>query len=505
MENLNLSNNIIDSVNEQYLRSFIEKILNEKHSIFVKNKNSSELNGLFPFIEIEENGLPLKDYISFIENNILPTMAETSSPRNFANMSSIPPSFIVELSRLITYLSQNLMKFNSSGGLTLIEKQLLAMLHMLFYSEEKGFYKKNIYETCTAMGVITSCGSISNISAMYLAAEKVGFSGLNRYKNIVKNTQRKVAIIGSELMHYSFDRAASLLGVDLIKVPIDVNYQIDLLELEREITFCKKNKIKIISLVGVAGSTDVGSVDDLAALGKIASRENIFFHIDAAWGGALFLSEQYQDKLIGIDLADSITIDGHKQFMCPIGLGVLLVKNPNDSLNICHYADYAIRKYSMDLGVFSIEGSRPANSLYLYTILKVYGRKNLEDILNKKMSFANFFVSLINKNDSFELISDAYTNMATFRYLPTAYREKNVLYDDDNFKIDEFNLKLHELQEKQGECIIARTKLWTKKYDKEILVLRVIFSNNYVSEQDILLMIKELESLANLIALEHVS
>jgi glutamate/tyrosine decarboxylase-like PLP-dependent enzyme len=72
-------------------------------------------------------------------------------------------------------------------------------------------------------------------------------------------------------------------------------------------------KYLIIAIIGIAGATETGSIDNLSQISSIARQHNIHFHVDAAWGGPLIFSREHCSKLSGIEQADSITIDGHKQ------------------------------------------------------------------------------------------------------------------------------------------------------------------------------------------------
>ena len=83
---------------------------------------------------------------------------------------------------------------------------------------------------------------------------------------------------------------------------------------------CKQENILVIAIIGICGTTETGSIDPLYALGTLAAANNIYFHVDAAWGGPLLYSPAHASKLHGIETAHSVTIDGHKQLYTPMGL-----------------------------------------------------------------------------------------------------------------------------------------------------------------------------------------
>ena len=88
--------------------------------------------------------------------------------------------------------------------------------------------------------------------------------------------------------------------------------------------------IAIVSLVGVAGATETGSIDDLAGIAALATKYKVHFHVDAAWGGPAIFSEVHSVKMKGIELADTVTLDGHKQLYTPMGVGLCFLRDPTN-------------------------------------------------------------------------------------------------------------------------------------------------------------------------------
>src|SRR5690606_10031509 len=95
----------------------------------------------------------------------------------------------------------------------------------------------------------------------------------------------------------------------------------DLREKCREL---QRQKIRILAIVGIAGTTETGNIDPLEALADVAREFNAHFHVDAAWGGPTLFSRQHAGLLRGIELADSVTFDAHKQLYVPMGAGLVL-------------------------------------------------------------------------------------------------------------------------------------------------------------------------------------
>ena len=121
-------------------------------------------------------------------------------------------------------------------------------------------------------------------------------------------------------------------------------------DLRLKIEQLKQNKNKPFAVIGVAGTTETGNIDPLRDIAEVCAESDCHFHVDAAWGGATLMSNNHRHLLDGIELADSVTIDAHKQLYIPMGAGMVLFKKPDAMTAIEHHAQYILRKGSKDLG-----------------------------------------------------------------------------------------------------------------------------------------------------------
>lgn len=195
-------------------------------------------------------------------------------------------------------LNQNPVKLETAKAVSFLERQTLAMMHRLIFKESNDFYHQHIQNGESTLGVLTSGGTLANLTALWCARSfSLGpdgdFKGLE-HEGLPATLEyygfRGAVIIGSELMHYSVEKAAGILGFGkrgLIKVAVDSHNRVDLKELRRTIAECRRQQQHIVALVGIAGSTDSGSIDPLAEMAEIALQANVHFHVDAAWGGPL--------------------------------------------------------------------------------------------------------------------------------------------------------------------------------------------------------------------------
>ncbi|MCC5621262.1 pyridoxal-dependent decarboxylase [Nostoc sp. CHAB 5715] len=273
--------------------------------------------------EVPINPANFDSYLEYLANNVVNHSIHTSSPRFIGHMTSALPCFVRSLAKLMTAMNQNVVKIETAKAFSPYERQALAMMHRLVYDFSDEFYTQHVQNNQSTLGILVSGGTAANIIALWCARNK-SLCAKNSFAGVEKTGlaaaldyygYQGAVVIGSELMHYSFDKAADLLGIGthgLRKIPTNGNNQVDLSALRQAVADCQAKNLHIIAIVGVAGTTDSGNIDSLLDIADIAQAANVHFHVDAAWGGPLIFSEQHRQKLVGIERADSVTIDGHK-------------------------------------------------------------------------------------------------------------------------------------------------------------------------------------------------
>jgi len=295
-----------------------------------------------------------------------------------------------------------------------VEKQVLAKIHRLIYGKNDAFYNEHIQSTSTTLGCFTENGTLSNLTALWVArntrfAPKNGFDGVEneglKAAYDAYGIQRSVVLV-SKRGHYSLNKSGGLLGIgnrNIVAVDVDEKNRIDLTALEKTINSLAKSpkKTTILAVVGIAGTTETGSVDPLLKLGEICAENRIHFHVDAAWGGPTLMSEKYRHLLSGIELSDSVTIDGHKQFYMPMSCGMVYFKDPTLMDGVIYHANYVNRPGSVDLGIKSPSGSREANSLILDSALKIMGSRGYALLIDHGIETARKFADEIEKRPDF--------------------------------------------------------------------------------------------------------
>jgi len=438
----------------------------------------------------------LADVITDLIEDIAPHAVNVASPYFVGHMTSAIPFFMVHLKTIVAALNQNVVKIETSKVVSAVEKQVLAKIHRLIYQKNNAFYDEHIQSTRTTLGCFTENGTLSNLTALWVArntrlAPKPGFDGVEK-KGLhaayqAYGIQRSVVLV-SKRSHFSLNKSGGLLGIgnqNIVAVDVDEKNRIDLIALEKTIKTLSKSskKTAIFAVVGIAGTTETGSVDPLLKMGEICAQNRIHFHVDAAWGGPTLMSEKYRHLLSGIELSDSVTIDGHKQFYMPMSCGMVYFKDPTLMDGVIYHANYVNRPGSVDLGIKSPSGSREANSLILDSALKIMGSRGYALLIDHGIETARKFADEIEKRPDFQLITPPELNILTYRLCPLGLQEKlsgsdTKLTYSINENLNDINRRSQRLQREAGNSFVSRTTLNIKNFPgQNIVVLRAVIMN----------------------------
>ncbi len=491
-----------DESSKQTLIKYMEQILFGLHDFLNKHVGVTEEISLAElsknYMEVKINSEPQKKLAEVIEDiitDIAPKAVNVASPYFIGHMTSAIPFFMVHLKAISAALNQNLIKLETSKVLSVLEKQVLAKMHCMVYGKDDAFYREHVQNTRTALGSFTTGGTTANITALWVARNnlfppKEGFSSIEEngfFEAMHAHDLDRVVVLVSKRGHFSLRKAGGILGIgnkNVIAVDVDKNRSIDLSKLKTLIKELKQDgRTKIAAIIGIAGATETGVIDPLPQLADICEQENIHFHVDAAWGGPVLLSERYKHLLTGIERADSVTIDCHKQFYMPMTAGMVYFKDPKALDAIAYYARYVNRKGSVDLGIKTLEGSRESSSLILDAALKIMGARGYGLMIEHGILTARIFADKINQRPLFELVSHPVLNILTYRVVPEKLRKQLETAGPDerialNTTLDEININIQRIQREAGKSFVSRTRLRLHTSDENnVDVLRTVIMN----------------------------
>ncbi len=466
-----------------------------------------EIEADFASVVIPEEPTYVSEYTEFVQEHLVAQSVHTAAPGFVGHMTSAFPYFMLPLARLLTALNQNLVKVETSKAFTPMERQVLAMLHHLIFRCPDDFYPPWIHNSQAALGAFCSGGTIANITALWVARNRL-FAPDGNFRGIAQEGLARalrhtgyegIAVLVSERGHYSLGKAADLLGIgrdQLVRVPTDDHNRMDLHALREACRRLQDANIRPLALVGIAGTTETGNVDPLEAMADVAQELGCHFHVDAAWGGPTLFSDHYRHLLAGIERADSVTIDAHKQLYVPMGAGMVVFKDPTAVSAIEHHAAYILRHGSKDLGSHTLEGSRPGKALLVHAGLSIIGRKGYELLIDLGIERAKTFAQLIRQHPDFELTSEPELNILTYRYCPAAVQKPLITAQPEeqariNALLDQVCLLVQKHQREAGRTFVSRTRLHASRYNGEITVLRSVLANPLTTDEILATVLRE--------------
>ena len=498
----------------------IEKEISEnllgflKAHIVASETSPANLEKFFREFRVPEEPVFVSEQAEFLLQNVVSQSVHTASPRFVGHMTSALPYFMLPLSKMMIALNQNLVKIETSKAFTPLERQVIGMLHNLIYAKDDLFYERFTQDHEAALGVFCSNGTIANITALWVALNKAfpiteefqGVSEEGLFTALQYYDYSGAVVLVSQRGHYSLSKAANLLGIgkrNLVSVATDDQNKIQMDALRSQIAVIRKTGKKVIAVVGIAGTTETGSVDPLDDMASLCQEEKIYFHVDAAWGGPTLFSDKHRGKLAGIERADSVTFDAHKQLYVPMGAGFAIFKDPSDLAHVEHYAEYIIRKGSRDLGRKTLEGSRPGMAMLVHSGFRIIGRRGYELLIDMGIAKAWTFAKMIEDAPDFELISEPELNILTYRFVPqevgkvlrTATLEERRRLNDH---LNRLTVTIQKEQRDKGKTFVSRTALQPLIYDrKTINVFRVVLANPLTEDKHLIEILDEQRKIAD--------
>jgi glutamate decarboxylase len=471
----------------------------QDHIVAVE-KDLGEVEAVFSDSLIPEEPMFVSEHTQFLLDQLVAHSVHTASPSFIGHMTSALPYFMVSLSKIMIALNQNLVKTETSKAFTPLERQVVGMLHRLVYQQDDRFYDTWMHNSSAALGSMCSGGTIANVTALWVARNRC-FPGHGSFKGVRQQGMHKAlqhygfddaVVLVSKRGHYSLAKSADLLGLgsdNIIPIATDDHNKVRLDRLEEACQQHQLNKSRVIAIVGIAGTTETGNVDPLDGMAEIAKRYGIHFHVDAAWGGPTLFSSRHKALLKGIERADSVTMDAHKQLYVPMGTGLVVFRDPHTPNAIEHHAQYIIRKGSRDLGSKTLEGSRPGMAMLIHSGLKIIGRTGYEILIDLGIEKARKFARLISSDTDFELITEPELNILTYRYAPLRYRQQMLRLDETrqqqaNDLFSRLTKSIQKAQRNRGKAFVSRTRLNPSLYSyQDCIVFRVVLANPLTTDE----------------------
>jgi aromatic-L-amino-acid decarboxylase len=360
---------------------------------------------------LPEKGRPTEELLDLLFDRVIPTSFNTAGPGYLAYIpgGGLPHSAVADL--IADATNRYVGVFAAAPGVSQIEGNVVRWLcEMVGYPASAG-------------GILTSGGSLSNFSALVTA----------RRERLPENFLSGVLYV-SDQTHHSIQKAAVLAGFppgNVREIASDETFRIRVGELTRTIAADRASGKTPFAIVGNAGTTNTGAVDDLAALAEVADRERLWLHVDGAYGGFFVLTERGRRRMAGIERGDSIALDPHKSLFLPYGTGSLLVRDAA-TLRRAHalWAEYLPDvQEDADLPDFHLaspELSRDWRGLRVWLPIKMHGIGPFRANLEEKLDLALWATEELRRIPGIEILAEPQLSIVAFRLSRPGFDEQRL-------------------------------------------------------------------------------
>jgi len=357
---------------------------------------------------LPEAGSSIEALFEELDSTVVPNSTHAAHPRFLPYVQPSPNGISPYAETVAAVINQNCNLWTLSPSANAIEQRVVRWFADLF-----GFGD-------TAGGIITSGGSMANLIALTAArdnqlGEKARTQGL-------QGRSSALVLYTSDQVHSSIDKAVSALGLgcdNLRHISCDGAFRIRLDLLERAVKRDREAGLTPFCVVGSSGTVTTGSIDPIEELSNFCRTQNMWLHIDGAYGALAVMSERFREPLSVIGLADSVSLDPHKYLFASFEAGCIIVRDTATLLHSFNFSpSYLTMEADPDLINYADYGpqlSRGFKALKVWWSLRLFGRKAYASIIDKMTDLANYMGNTAEMRPEFELLTPVVFNCVCFR------------------------------------------------------------------------------------------
>ncbi len=356
----------------------------------------------------------------------------SAHPGYIGHMSSIPTTMSIVGDFVAAALSNNMLFHELSGVFTPMELSLMKQFARLFGLGGR------------SGGVLLGSGTMANLQALAVARNaRLGVSDKG-----LGGRPKSPVVLASEAAHASVRKAAMVLGLGtsgVVAVAADEDSRMRPESLREEIRKAEAEGREPFCVVATAGTTVTGNIDQLVEAGRVAREHGLWYHVDAAYGGALIFSEEHRRRLSGVDLADSVTFNPHKWLYVSSGCAMALFRDMRGMEEAFRIASpYAGGGDSVtNLGEITVHGSRRVEVLKLWLSLQHIGSHAYGRLVEEGLRLTDYFRRKVEERSYLQTAGETDTNILCFRGSPA--RVASTDRDEWNLNLQAYLLRERDL------------------------------------------------------------
>jgi L-2,4-diaminobutyrate decarboxylase len=438
----------------------------------------SDLAALISGDFLPEHGLS-PDQISATFRSVISNSVAVSDVGTIAHLHCPPLLASLAAEVVISALNQSMDSFDQAPIATIVEQKLVNWL-----CAQAGL-------PAGADGTFTAGGSQSNYMGLLLARDAFLKKQWNwsAQKRGLHPDSGRLRILCSEVAHFTVEKSAAQLGLGtdaVVRVAADDQFRMSFIALRKQIDQLQAQNLFPMAIVATAGTTDFGSIDPIADIAEIARGVGAWFHVDAAYGGALLFSPRQRGRLAGLESADSVSMDLHKLLWQPIPCSGFLLADAQQFDLIKMHADYLNPEAHEadgipDLVTKSVLTSRRFDVLKLWISFQALGREKLAQMIDRTISLTNHAAEVIRRNPRLELMCEPQLSTVVFRV-------RAITPDTDS---DQLSARIRQQLFHTGRAVIGHTRV------RNHSCLKFTCMNPAADETDLEALVEEIVQVSN--------
>ncbi|KQV90438.1 aminotransferase class I/II-fold pyridoxal phosphate-dependent enzyme [Rhizobacter sp. Root1221] len=404
MEPTNHENKALELGGAQ-LRELIDRVA-QRLEVFVDGIESSPASregGVSRLVDepMPKVGAPLDDVLDLLFSRVIPSGYNTTSPGflGYFGGGGIPQAAVADL--IAGTVNRFVGRWAAAPEAVQLESNVIR-----WFADMVGY-------PATSRGVLTSGGSMSNLTALFTARQRL----------LHGQDLRLARFYASDQSHFSLRKAAMVCGLPneaFREVPTGEDGRMDVDALDRLVREDRAAGFLPFLVVATGGTFNTGAVDDVAGICALARRERLWCHLDAAYGGFFVLTGQGRALLAGLDQCDSITLDPHKSFFLPYGTGALLVRDGRGlkqahAVDADFYGPLQDDPDCIDFCSHAMEQTRAWRGLRIWLPLKLHGIAPFRANLEEKLALAAHAAEALQRIPGIELVAKPALSVLAFR------------------------------------------------------------------------------------------
>ena len=388
-----------------------------------------------------ENPEKLDDIFEDFKTKIIPGITHWQHPRFFAYFPSnaAPASVFAEM--LANTMGSQCMLWQTSPAATELEEKIIDWLR-IGMGLPSGF--KGVIQDTASSATLTAVLTMREKSLDW-TGNKTGLSG-----------RSKLRIYASEEVHSSIDRAIWFSGIgedNLVRIPVHGDLRsMDPELLKKAIQKDKQDGHMPAGIIAATGGTSSGSCDNISVIADIATKENLYLHVDAAWAGSAMICSEYRYLWQGIEKADSIVFNPHKWLGAQFDCSVQFLKDPSIQKNTLSISPEYLKTKGVDgitnLSDYTIQLGRRFRSLKLWFLIRSEGMSGLKKVIRNHVKWTENLHDRMKNLSNVEIITPPILSLFTFRFIKNG-----------SSNIDEINEKILAEINNEGKIYLTPTKV----------------------------------------------